>query len=204
MFLFRKNEISENSDEDLLREYRFSGNKEIIAALFKRYANKILGACAFYFEDKEKSKDAVMQIFQKLMEELKKKEINNFRGWLSFVVRNHCISELRKEKSSVKKHAAFYEFEYEMPDEEEEKKISLIKDEQMLQYMHLSISRLKEFQRKCVSLFYLQRKSYQEISLEMGCSLNEVKSHIQNGKRKLKLMIEEYMRSQRINLKNKQ
>ena len=191
MFLFQKKKITEKKDEELLLEYRISGNKEIFSFLFQRYAEKVLYACAFYFEDKEKAKDAVMQIFFKLMEELLTRQIENFKGWLSFVVRNHCISELRKEKSSLKKHAGFYEFKYQLTNEEEESRIAKIRDEHMLQHMQDALLHLKDNQRVCVSLFYLQQQSYQQISDATGYSVKEVKSYIQNGKRNLKLKIEE-------------
>jgi RNA polymerase sigma-70 factor (ECF subfamily) len=37
------------------------------------------------------------------------------------------------------------------------------------------------------NLFYLEKKSYQEISEETGFSMMQVKSYIQNGKRNLKI-----------------
>jgi RNA polymerase sigma factor (sigma-70 family) len=189
MFLFQKKNISEKSDEELFHLYRMKGDRHAITELFKRYANKVLYACAFYFEDKEKAKDAVMQIFQKIMEEVKGKEILNFKGWLSFVIRNHCISELRKEKSAFKRHADFYEFEYELPNEESENRIAGMNDEEMIERMGIAMKHLKETQRQCLSLFYLHQKSYKEISEMTGFSQNEVKSYIQNGKRNLKLLL---------------
>lgn len=190
MFLFRKKDISKKEDGVLLQEYRQSGDKNLVGELFKRYAHLTLGSCAFYLEDKEAAKDAVMQIFDKLIEELKTREIDNFKGWLSFVIRNHCISELRRKKSAVKKHEAFYEFEYELPDEDEERRINRVKDEEMLTLMHEALQELKRPQQICVELFYLKEKSYQQISEETGYSMNEVKSYIQNGKRNLKILIE--------------
>jgi RNA polymerase sigma factor (sigma-70 family) len=191
MFLFRKKKISTKEDAELLLEYRQNGDTEIVGELFKRYSHLVLGSCAFYLEDKESAKDATMQIFDKLIVELRSREIENFKGWLSFVVRNHCISEIRKRKTTIKKHEAFYEFEYEQPNEDEERKINRIKDEELLEYMQQSLHELKPAQKKCIELFYLQNKSYQAICDETGYSMNEVKSFIQNGKRNLKLLIEE-------------
>ncbi len=191
MFLFQKTKSLEQNDEQLLNLFRLHGDRQAITELFRRYANKTLYACAFYFEDKEKAKDAVMQIFQKILEGASGSEIMNFKGWLSFVIRNHCITELRKEKSAAKRHSDFYEFEYETPDEEEEKRIESVKDEEMIRRMGTAILQLKTAQRSCLTLFYLQKKSYKEISSETGFSQNEVKSYIQNGKRKLKLLLSE-------------
>lgn len=191
MFLFLGKNIITKVDAVLLAEYRQTGDKTLVAELFKRYAQTVLGACAFYLEDKENAKDAAMHIFEKLFEELKVKEVENFKGWLSFVVRNYCISEIRKRKTSKKKHEGFYEFEYQMPNETTEEKINRVDDDEMIAYMQEALQELKPQHKKCVELFYLEQKSYYEISLLTGFRLNEVKSFIQNGKRNLKLMIEE-------------
>ena len=51
----------------------------------------------------------------------------------------------------------------------------------------LSVARqLKREQRRCFCLFYFQRKSYREIAQLTGYSVNEVRSHLQNGRRKFK------------------
>jgi RNA polymerase sigma-70 factor (ECF subfamily) len=62
--------------------------------------------------------------------------------------------------------------------------------EQLLQWMGESLGELGKEQKLCVILFYLERKSYQEIASSTGYTLMQVKSHIQNGKRNLKLLME--------------
>jgi RNA polymerase sigma factor (sigma-70 family) len=168
MFLFRKKKYSELADEALLLEYRKTKNMRVIEELFNRYARKMLGVCIFYLEDKEAAKDAVMQIFNKLINELIVREPNNFKGWLSFVVRNHCISEIRKTKSLKKRHEDFYEFEYTAPDELIEEKISSVTDDVMLAHVKDGLNTLKDGQRICVELFFLNEKSYLEISKLTG------------------------------------
>ena len=189
MFLFRKKKYSDLSDESLLLEYRTSKDMRLIEELFNRYARKMLGVCIFYLEDKEAAKDAVMQIFNKLITELLIREPINFKGWLSFVVRNHCISEIRKSKSIKKRHEDFYEFEYEMPDELIEGKISSVTDDVMESHLKDGLNALKDGQRICIELFFLNEKSYQEISNVTGFQIKKVKSFIQNGKRNLKLFL---------------
>lgn len=189
MWLFKKKEY--NSDEELLKHYKQSGNKELFADLFKKHVSVVYGTCLFYLQDKEEAQDATMQLFEKLMLDINNREIDNFKGWLSFVVRNHCISLIRKNKSVYKNIKSYYEFEYETPDYEKEEKINSISDDLLLEKMKECLPKLKESQRVCVELFYLKNKSYQEIANETNFSLNEIKSYIQNGKRNLKLLIED-------------
>lgn len=193
MWLFtRKNSAS---DEDLLLDYFHSGNKKIVGDLFERHVKTVFGVCLFYFRDKDKAKDAVMQIFEKLITDLRKAEVRNFKGWLSFVVRNFCISELRKNKDKHFVPENYLDFEVREADVEEEEKLKRVNEELMLEHMKTALPKLKESQRICVEAFYLRGLSYQEISETTHFTTNEVKSFIQNGKRNLKLLIEEKIRT---------
>ncbi len=191
MFFQKKRNIPEAGDAELLLLYRNTQDSVYIGELYKKYARQVLGTCFFYLEDREEAKDAVMQIFDKLLSELLKREITCFHAWLGFVVRNHCISLIRKRKSETRHLADYYEFEKQEAREETELKISQVSEEEMILHLNTALEELKEQQQICIRLFYISNKSYQTISNETGYSLNEVKSYIQNGKRKLKLLIEE-------------
>jgi RNA polymerase sigma-70 factor (ECF subfamily) len=192
MWLFKKKEYS--SDEELLKHYKQSGNKDLFADLFKKHVSVVYGTCLFYLQDKDEAQDATMQLFEKLMLDINNREIDNFKGWLSFVVRNHCISIIRKNKSQNKNIKSYYEFEYEDANYETEEKINAVSDDVMLENMKQCLPKLKENQRLCVELFYLNNKSYQDIAKQTGFTLKEIKSYIQNGKRNLKLLLEDQTR----------
>ena len=53
-----------------------------------------------------------------------------------------------------------------------------------------AVEALIDEQRICVDLFYLQGKCYQEVAEMTGYSMMQVKSYIQNGKRNLKIFIQ--------------
>lgn len=187
---FFKNKI-ELSDEELLAQFKETGNQAFFADLFKKHVKTVYGTCLFYLQDKAEAQDATMQLFEKLLLEINKQTIQNFKGWLSFVVRNHCISIIRKNKTQIKSQQQYYGFEYAVPNEEEEKTIDRVGEERLLEKMKQSLPKLKEAQRLCVELFYLKQQTYQQIVEQTTYTLNEVKSHIQNGKRNLKLLIEQ-------------
>ncbi len=189
MWLFNKK--TNKTDEELVSAYRESGNKNLFADLFKNHVQTIYGTCLFYLQDKDEAKDEVMNIFEKLMVELKQNDIKNFKAWLGFVVRNHCISAIRKKNSVLKNTKGYYDYEFKDSTYETELKIESVNDEKMLQNLQECLPKLKEAQRKCIELFYLKNLSYQQISELTHYELNEVKSYIQNGKRNLKLLIEQ-------------
>ncbi len=189
---FNKKKVITTDDTELLELYRQTHDKYYVGELFKKYSKLVLGTCAFYLEDREEAKDTVIDIFNKLMEDLKKHQIENFKAWLSFVTKNHCISIIRKRKTNRNRMAEYYEFEKQETTYENELIQEKVKDEEITaQFLKESLSELKDKQRICVEQFYLQSKSYFEIADNTGYSVNEVKSYIQNGKRNLKILIEE-------------
>ncbi|MBA3683591.1 MAG: RNA polymerase sigma factor [Bacteroidetes bacterium] len=195
MWLFKKRDFA--TDEELALNYYNTGDKELVGQLFEKHVKTVFGVCLFYFKDKDVAKDAVMQIFEKLITELKRSEVKNFKGWLSFVVRNYCISEIRKNKNKYRLPEKYLEFEVTEAILDEEEKIALVNDDLMMDHLQTCLPELKENQRICVDLFYLKAQSYQQICDKTKYSLNEVKSYIQNGKRNLKLLIEEKIKNKR-------
>lgn len=178
------------SDEELVHRYRNSHDTAYIGELYVRYTHLVYGVCLKYFHNDADAQDAVMQIFEKLIVELKKHHVETFRPWLHIVVKNHCMMHFRKEASANKKEAqlinnvkaSMENAEIEHQDTEQEK-------EMMAQYLSSGMGSLKDEQRRCVELFYIHSKSYQQIVNETGYTMNEVKSYIQNGKRNLKIYI---------------
>jgi RNA polymerase sigma-70 factor (ECF subfamily) len=62
--------------------------------------------------------------------------------------------------------------------------------EQRIRYLETAINALSAEQKQCIELFYMNEKSYREVEQITGYSYNEVKSHLQNGKRNLKQLVE--------------
>jgi RNA polymerase sigma factor (sigma-70 family) len=192
MWSFRKKNY--RTDEELAAEYLATGNRELVGDLFEKHVKTVFGVCLFYFRDKDVAKDVVMQIFEKLITDLRRSEVKNFKGWLSFVVRNHCISELRKTKTRQFVPESYLDFELKETSYETETAIESVSDDVMLDHMTNSLGLLKDKQKICLEMFYLKNMSYQQISEQTKLSLNDVKSSIQNGKRNLKLLIEEKLK----------
>lgn len=177
------------SDEELTTLFFESGNMFHLGSLFERHVKTVYGVCLFYFRDQQTAKDAVMQIFEKLSTELRKNEVKNFKFWLGIVVRNYCISELRKRKGKYFLPETYLEFEITECDVEEEETIAKITNEKLESYLKEALPMLKHPQRQCLEAFYFNSLSYEDISRTYGYSINEVKSYIQNGKRNLKIWI---------------
>jgi len=182
----RKNLVQKSddmSDELLVREYLETGNKELIAILFERYTHLVFGICLNYLQDPDQCKDAVMDIFESLFHKLAVHQVDNFRNWLYSVTRNHCLMAIRKSgtmhRVKNKLMEVTPESEPDLTDHEEE----LLLNKGLIVS---AVEKLNHEQGTCIRLMYVDDKSYKDISAITGYSLNEVKSHIQNGKRNLK------------------
>lgn len=174
------------SDEELIGLYKKTGKLDIVGELYNRYVALTYGVCMKYLKDREESRDAVMQIFEKLMTTLKEHEVNQFKGWLYVTARNFCLMQLRskKGKNFEKISPSIMESDPEIHLEDgPEIETNLTKLEKCIETLGME-------QKQCVQLFYLQQKCYKEITESTGYDLNKVKSHIQNGKRNLKICME--------------
>ena len=178
------------TDEELVERYRNSHETVYIGELYQRYTHLVFGVCMKYFKSEMMAEDASMQIFEKLISELKKHHITAFKPWLHTVVKNHCMMLFRKESAEEKrKNLLKLDTGNVVENPEENHLLEAAEKEFILQHLKESIDELKEEQRICIELFYLKESSYSEISLITGFNLNEVKSYIQNGKRNFKNFI---------------
>lgn len=170
----------------MLIEYRLTGDLEILGELYVQYMPLIYGLCLKYLKDEDQSKDAVMQIFEQLVDKLRIHKVANFKNWLYSFARNYCLMILR---SSGKQH--FVSIEENLvesdivlhPDIDESR-------ERQFTLMEKCMKTLPDEQRKSIQLFYLEQKCYNEVAAVTGFDMNKVKSYIQNGKRNLKICME--------------
>jgi RNA polymerase sigma-70 factor (ECF subfamily) len=192
----RLSKLNSKSDLELLVRYKQRKDPEIIGELFKRYTGFVYAICMKYLKDDSACNDAVMGIFEQLFEKLLQHEVHNFKSWLHTLTRNYCLLQLRGQNYAnrnlqklAKDNNVFMEHDLVMHQED-------VPLENQLQLMEQCIPRLKDEQRICVELFYLEKKSYVEISEHTGYNVKKVKSYIQNGKRNLKIMMENYNEQQ--------
>jgi RNA polymerase sigma-70 factor (ECF subfamily) len=180
-----------HSDEELLKEFTLSGDLEMLGELYSGYMHLVYGVCLKYLKDRDESKDAVMQIFEKLIIEVPKQKIENFRSWLHVVTKNYCLMHLRSQKSNNEKYkdwindtsvfmesvSVLHPIDETPPDMEKD--------------LTDCIERLKDVQKACIRQFYYENRCYSEIANNIGLDEKKVKSYLQNAKRNLKICLEE-------------
>lgn len=184
-------ENSELSDLELLSLYRETGNKDHVGVLYKRYSHLVFGLCMKYFKDEDQAYDAVTNIFTRLFDDLLKHKVDYFKSWLYTYSKNHCLMVLRSAKTALRKSLDYSADMKVVMENSEEEHHNANKREEEYALLEKALGDLSEEQRVCVELFYLKDKSYAQIVEATGYDMNKVKSYIQNGKRNLKIMLEQ-------------
>ena len=176
----------DKGDNELLENFYADKNNEWLGILLQRYTILLLGVCMKYLKNEEDAKDSVQQVFLKVLNELPKYRVVYFKTWLYMVAKNHCLMKLRGKNKYT------YEINEQVLSSPEESQdiLEAINKENNLNLVAAALLQLNKEQQECVSMFYLEKKSYQQIVATTGYSFMQVKSHIQNGKRNLKLQME--------------
>lgn len=176
------------TDQELLSRYYDVHDNRLLGILLQRYTMLLLGVCMKYLKNEEAAKDAVQQVFLKVIHELQRYRVQYFKSWLYMIARNHCLMQLRKRGEKYMDNIN------ENIIAEETLLSNQLEKEQLLTLIEISLTELSSEQQTCINLFYIDKKSYQQISEKTGYSLMQVKSYIQNGKRNLKLLVEKKLR----------
>jgi len=182
----KKDPYDHMTDQELLDRYYTDRNNEWLGTLLQRYTLLLLGVCMKYIKEEEEAKDCVQQIFMKVITELPKYRVEYFKSWIYTIARNYCLMKLRGQHG----HAAELTDTMLAAWDEEGGLHQHLEKDQLLELLSGSLQELGKEQQQCVILFYLEKKSYQEITAVTGFTLMQVKSYIQNGKRNLKLIME--------------
>ncbi len=175
------------TDQELLEKFYTDHDNEWLGILLQRYTLLLLGVCMKYLKNEDEAKDGVQQVFLKVIQELHKYRVDYFKSWLYMVAKNHCLMKLREKQGKITVEINDKLFTRESNETDME---AFLQNEKALILMNEALKQLNPEQQQCVTLFYLEKKSYQQVSEATGFSMLQVKSYIQNGKRNLKIMIE--------------
>jgi RNA polymerase sigma-70 factor, ECF subfamily len=177
------------TDKELLRQFNSKGRLDILGELYSRYMHLVYGVALKYLSDRDEAKDIVMQVFEKLITDLPGHEVRNFKSWLYVLTKNHCLMQIRSQKSADGKLEG-YKIEQEFMESEQVLHPLDNENHSMEEALKDCIEQLKSEQKQCIKLFYYKKLCYQEIAEKLEMEEKKVKSFLQNGKRNLKICLE--------------
>ena len=178
----------QSSDKELITAYKSNNDLMPLSILYQRYMDLVFGVCLKYFKDAERSKDAVMDIYEELFTKLKQHEVENFKGWLHVLARNYCLMQLRSPKNMK---LTEFKADFMQSSQITHLENGVLEKEENFTKLEGCIEALPVDQKQSIELFFLQKKCYNEIAEITGHEWSKVRSYIQNGKRNLKICMEE-------------
>lgn len=192
IFKLDKNQsLTKLSDEQLIAEYKITGETAYAGELYNRYVHLVYGICLKYVKNKEESKDLAMIIFEKMLAHLPATEVQMFKKWLYTIAKNQCLTYLRDQHKKVDHPADAQELEKKSKTFMENGSFSSpINEEPAENKIQAALAQLKPDQKRCVEMFFYKNMSYKEIEQQTEYSIKQIKSFLQNGKRKLKIILE--------------
>lgn len=182
------------TDTELLDNFYLDHDNLWLGILLQRYTLLLLGVCIKYLKNEDEAKDSVQQIFLKIITELPKYKVTYFKSWMYMVAKNHCLMKLRDRHGRLTTDITD-QIGGIMAEEQHQEKSAHFEKDKKLQLMDDALKELSIEQQCCLTLFYLEKKSYQEIVIQTGYSMLKVKSYIQNGKRNLKILLDKKLNS---------
>jgi RNA polymerase sigma-70 factor (ECF subfamily) len=168
-----------------IRQILASGDTRQWGEVFEKYKKPVFAICLRMLENEEDARDITSDAFIRAFENIRKYDLDRpFFPWLCRVAANLCIDYIRKKQrlqfTQVEDWSNIRNEEDSAPDRKSGQEA----------LMNRAIEKLKGPQKLCFCLFYIHDKSYDDITRFTGYSYNEVRSHIQNGRRKFKLEME--------------
>jgi RNA polymerase sigma-70 factor (ECF subfamily) len=175
-------DIKKLSDEELVT-FVIEKEKEAYVELVKRYEEKLVRYANYLLQDVHIAEDVVQDSFIKAFVNLKgfntKKK---FSSWIYRIVHNEAINKIKKDKKkiSLEKNSWIKEvFDSGEDIEADFEKAETVK------MVRSCLKKLSFDYRSPLSLFYLEEKTYDEISDILKMPTSTVGTRIRRGKEKL-------------------
>lgn len=170
--------------EELLRRFTDSGDKASFEELFRRYSRQIYRACFAFFRDSGAAEDATQETFLRAYQNNDQFRGGDYLGWLHRIARNACIDQWRKKRSEVSIDDQDTLAPIQLPMSSRDSNMQIA-----VEQLHKEMAKLPPEQRRCLEL-KIEGYSYEETAAKTGLTQDAVRSHLQNGRRTLRLRLQ--------------
>lgn len=167
------------SDEEIVKKIQ-SSDQELYAVIIERYQNKLLRYANSLIKDEDKAVDAVQESFIKAFVNLRSfDEGKKFSSWIYRIVHNEIINSVKKHQKEILLPENFDQASEEDIQKEFEQKETSEVVEKCLKEMPIIYS-------EPLALYYIDDKSYEEISDILRLPMGTVATRISRAKKLMK------------------
>ncbi|MBI4852018.1 MAG: sigma-70 family RNA polymerase sigma factor [Acidobacteria bacterium] len=181
------------SDIELVEALKNTKDSELIEELYRRYSQRVYWWALKFLQSSSEAEEMVQEIFIMLLGDALKnyhpREDAKFSSWLYRCVGNQCLKSLRGRYDVLNKQVIIEDIPKELI-----AKIDLndsILLEERAQMLSQALNQLSAMQRACCLKFYWDAMKYEQIAEELGITYDQVRSHLQNALRNLKIAFKE-------------
>jgi RNA polymerase sigma-70 factor (ECF subfamily) len=161
-------------------------DKELYQELVHRYEEKLLRYAVYLVRDEDKAADVVQEAFIKAFVNLRGFNIKKkFSSWIYRIVHNQAINYLKKHKKEISLENNEWIKELLKSNQNIEKDFD--KDEAK-KMTNVCLKELPLLYRSPLALFYLEERSYEEISDVLRIPIGTVGTRINRGKKLMKVI----------------
>lgn len=169
------NDISKLTDEKIVELVRVK-DKEMYAWLIRRYQKKLLRYAHFLTGDEDNAADVVQESLIKAYINLNSFNLKKkFSSWLYRIVHNQAMNLIKKQGKQVQLYADL-QIDSGLSIEDE----FVIKE--LKTHAHQCLSKMAIIYKEPLSLYYLEEKSYEEISDILRIPIGTVGTRINRAK----------------------
>jgi RNA polymerase sigma-70 factor (ECF subfamily) len=176
------------TDEQIAEEI-VNGNNELFGELVRRYEQRLVRYTTYILQDKSAAYDVVQDTFIKSFENLKSFNTERkFSSWIYRIAHNESINRIKKNGREI--FNVDFDFLKELMPPDTAPDVEFERNE-INESLRKSMEMLPVKFREVLTLYYLENKSYDEISDILRISIGTVGTWINRGKAKLKKILQE-------------
>ena len=166
-------------DEQLVEELKATGENSCFAPIFERYRRRILRRCYSVVRNEAAAEDLTQDTFLTALAKIELFRGGNVYAWLCTIARHLCLNYLEANIRLVVQAD---------PREDPVCPSDMERDLAWVERLESVLNQLSAPQRICLKLFYVDRYTAAEVGRITGFSPKQVKSYLQNGRRRFKIL----------------
>lgn len=175
------------SDEELVQLVR-SSDQELYGEVVRRYQDKLMRYATNLIRDENKAADVIQEAFIKAFINLRgfntKKK---FSSWIYRIVHNEAINYIKKHKKEISLEAN--EWAEKIIDDKENVERNFDRKE-VNKMLFVCLGQLPLRYREPLILYYLEEKTYEEISDVLRIAMGTVGTRINRGKKMMRVIFQ--------------